>query len=108
MAETVVSAVALSLPGAGSAVVEVTVAVLLSTVPLATPAPTWTVTVKTALPTAKVAAEQETVPLAPTAGVVQLHPAGAETDWKVVPAGSGSSITALEASSGPLLLTVMV
>src|ERR1700751_3986328 len=33
---------------------------------------------------------QLTVPVAPTAGVVQVHPAGASTDWKVVFAGVAS------------------
>src|SRR5688572_11443072 len=76
-ADTVVVAVALSLPGVGSEVAEETVAVLLSTVPAAVPGETATVKVKTALPAGREAIEQETVPPAPTAGVVHDQPAGA-------------------------------
>ena len=77
---TVVVAVALLLPELGSVVAAETVAVFEITVPAAVEASTWTVRVKTALPTANEALEQETVPPAPTAGLVQLQPAGAVQD----------------------------
>ena len=59
-------------------------AVFDSTVPEATPGPTATVSVKTALVTPSEAMEQEMFPPAPTAGVVQDHPAGDETETNVV------------------------
>ena len=65
---TGVVAVALLLPEFPSPVVEVTVAVLASTVPAVTAASTCTVRVKAALPTAKDGLAHETVPPAPTAG----------------------------------------
>ena len=73
---TVVVAVALSLPGAGSDVADDTVAVFVN-MPVI---PAFTTNVKTALPTARVVAEQETVPFAPTAGVVHDQPPGDESD----------------------------
>ena len=48
------------------------------------------------------------VPVAPTAGVVQVHPAGAETDWNVVFVGVASVKVAPVAVAGPLLVTVCV
>lgn len=105
---TVVVAVALSLPGFGSVVADDTVAVLLITVPTVTPAPTCTTRLKTALPDANEAFEQETVPPAPTAGVVQLQPPGNESDTKVVPADRVSDSATVAALLGPMLLTVML
>src|SRR5690242_17209929 len=102
---TVVS-VALLLPGTGSVVVEVTVAVLLI-VPVVEGA-IATVRVKTALPTAMLAFVQVMVPPAPTAGVVHDQPAGEESATNVVPAGSVSERLTLAAELGPALLTVMV
>ena len=49
-----------------------------------------------------------TLPPAPTAGVVQFHPAGAASETKVVVSGSVSDKVALPAGSGPPLVTVMV
>src|SRR5689334_21377422 len=83
---TVVVAVALSFPGLPSPVVDVTEAVLESTVRSATEASTATVSVKTALPTAKEGFEHVTV--APGEGHVQ--PATGDSETKVVPAGSVS------------------
>jgi hypothetical protein len=40
-----------------------------------------TTTISAASPTAKVGSVQTTFPVAPTAGVVQVQPAGASTDW---------------------------
>lgn len=105
---TVVVAVTLSLPGFGSVVADATVAVLLITVPTVTPAPTCTTREKTALADASEAIEQETVPAAPTAGVVQLQPPGAASDTKVVPADRVSDNATVAALLGPMLLTVIV
>jgi len=51
---------------------------------------------------------QFTVPVAPTAGVVQVQPAGASTDWKVVFVGVASLKAAPVAAAGPLFVTVCV
>jgi hypothetical protein len=91
-----------------SAVVEVTVAVLLMTVSFATEGSMLTVSVKTALPTGNEAIELVTVPPAPTAGVVEVQPAGAENETKLVPAGSVSLKETFSAASGPLFVTVIV
>ena len=49
-----------------------------------------------------------TVPLAPTAGVVHVTPAGRVIDWNCVNAGSGSLITMPEAALGPAFFSVTV
>jgi hypothetical protein len=41
--------------------------------------------------------EHDTVPFAPAAGVVQVHPVGALSDTNVAPAGSGSVNTTFAA-----------
>jgi hypothetical protein len=66
-----------------------------------------TVSVKTAFPSAMLAFEQETVPPAPTAGVVQLQPPGDDSDAKAVPTGSVSDSDMLAALLGPLFVTVI-
>ena len=106
-APTVVAAVALLLPGVGSLVADETVAVLLIKVPAATPASTCTTKVNAALPIASEATEHETVPAAPTAGVVQIQPAGDASDTKVVPAGRVSARVTDAALLGPMLLTAI-
>ena len=105
---TVVVSVSDSLPGLGSAVVDVAVAVLDRTVPPAVEGLTLTTRVKTAFPTASDGLAQEMVPVPPTAGVVHDQPATAESDTKVVPAGSVSLHATVAAASGPLLVTVIV
>ena len=106
---TVVLAVALLLPGVGSVVGELTVAVLLITVPAAVAGATVTTRVKTELPTGSVPmVEQLIVPPEPTAGLVQDHPAGVTNEAKVVPAGKVSVIAAEAATVGPALATVML
>ena len=106
---TVVLAVALLLPGFGSADGDVTVAVLLITVPAAVAGATVTTRVKTELPTGRVPmVEQLIVPLEPTAGLVQVQPAGVTSEAKVVPAGRVSVIAAEAATVGPALDTVML
>ena len=68
-----------------------------------------TTSVKTAVvPLAIEAVVQVTVPFAPTAGVVQLKPAGTLIDWKSSPAGSVSVTTTFAAASGPLFVSVIV
>lgn len=54
------------------------------------------------------AIEQVIVPVPPIAGVVQLNPAGALTDWNVAPEPMTSTIFALAAASGPLFVSVCV
>jgi hypothetical protein len=107
--ETVAVVVAELLPGVGSVVVAETVAVL-ATVP---EAPEGTFTTRESVaeaPAARVAPVQLTVPLAPTAGVVQVKagPAVWVEETNVVPAGSGSLMTTACASLGPALATVIV
>ena len=46
-----------------------------------------------------------TFPVPPTAGVVDVHPAGAEKETKVVFAGTASVIEMFDAGDGPPLLT---
>jgi len=49
-----------------------------------------------------------TVPFAPTAGVVDAHPAGAVNETNVVFAGSASVSVMLVASLGPLFVALSV
>ena len=107
-AATVVVEVALLLPGVASVVLDETVAVFESTVPLATPAPTLTTSVNAALPTAIDAFVQLTVPPAPTTGVVQLQPPGDDSETNVVPAGNVSETDVLAALLGPAFVAVIV
>ena len=108
MSITVVVAVALLLVGSESLLADATVAVFERTVPAETSALTETARVKTALPTGIDGELHETVPLAPTAGVVQLQPPGADRDTNAVPAGKVSDQLAASAGSGPALFTVIV
>jgi len=48
------------------------------------------------------------VPVPLIAGVVQVQPAGAETDWKVVFVGVASVNVAPDAAAGPLFVIVCV
>src|SRR5438105_621347 len=87
---TGVLAVPALLVGSVSGVVVVPVAVLDSA--LVTPEPTWTTSVKVALaPAARLARVSVTLPVPPTAGVVEpkAGPLFCASDTKVVPAGSG-------------------
>jgi hypothetical protein len=86
-----------------------TFAVLTKTVPDGVSDGMLTTSVKkSSPPTAKLEFEQLTVPLVPTEGVLQLQPAGAEKDTKVIPAGKMSLKVAGLAGSGPKLFTSMV
>ena len=107
-AETVVVAVPVLLAGVGSPLPEEMVAELLSSVPAATDELTLTTRVKAELVVAKEGLLQLIAPPAPTAGVVQLHPAAALSEAKVVPAGKVSIHVAEPAASGPALVIVIV
>ena len=66
----------------------------------------WTPSVNSAVaPALKLALEQEIFPLPPTDGVVQLQPAGATIDSKVVPSGVAILNWAPTAGSSPGLST---
>lgn len=105
---TTSAAVAVLFAELGSAVVALTVAASLIAVPCAVPALTFTPTVNVPAPGASLGFVQVMVPVAPTAGVTQDHPAGNETDWKVVFGGVTSVKLALVAALGPLLVTTWV
>lgn len=96
------------MPGVGSVVAELTVAVSLSTVAAGTADPTLTTNVKLALPGARLAMVELTVPVPPTAGVVLDQPPGEVRETKVVPGGSASFSETDVAELGPLLVTVIV
>src|SRR5437773_602853 len=108
-ARTVVVAVALLLALFASAVVAPTVAVFEIVVPSAVSGLTWTTSVNAAVaPLASDGVVHVTVPVEPTGGVVQDHPAGVGIDWNVVCEGNGSFMVTLVATFGPALLTVIV
>src|SRR5689334_14033179 len=98
---TVVVAVAVLLAPLESAVVDVAVAALVMTVPFASDGSTATTSVKTAFaPAARVATEQLTGPVPPTAGVVHDQPPGDASDTNVVPVGTESASATLAAALG--------
>ena len=106
---TVVMTVAVLLARFGSFVPEVTLSTSTICVPLVVPFPTCTTTVKLTFPPfAKSGFVQDIVPVPPTAGVAQVHPATLLMDSKTVFAGMPSLKTTLTASSGPLFVTVCV
>src|SRR6185436_17083520 len=86
---TVVEVVALLLLSLTSFCAD-TVAVLKISVPDGVCEATATVRVNTTLPGESDGAVQETSPLVPTVGKVQVHPAGSGMETKVVSAGSAS------------------
>jgi hypothetical protein len=93
----------------GSLTDELTVAVSVITEPFAVPEFTFVTrdNVAAVLP-AIFKSVQMTLPVPPTDGVVQLHPAGAAMETNVVFAGTASTIEALSAALGPLLVTICV
>src|SRR6266568_9179842 len=106
---TVVLAVAVLFPGAPSEVWALTDAVLVMTVPAATVEPTFTASLM--IPDLFAGSElvvHVALPVPPTAGVEQDHPAGTVSDWNVSPAGRVSVRTTPLAVLGPLLVTVRV
>lgn len=105
---TTSAAVAVLFVKLGSVVVELIVAVSLIAVPCGVPAVTFTTTVNVPAPGATLGFVQLMVPVPPTTGVEQAHPAGNETDWKVVFGGVTSVKLALVAVLGPLFVTTWV
>jgi len=84
-------------------------AVFVRMVPFATALLTLVMREKVAeAPAANEVATQETVPVAPTAGVVQLQPDGTVMDWNVVFAGTTEVKNSPAASLTPLLVTFWV
>jgi hypothetical protein len=79
-------------------------------VPMATVEGTFNTTMMSAeVPAARLAVSlQVMVPAMPTAGIVQVHPAGASTDWNVVFTGVASVNPTPAAAAGPLFVTVCV
>jgi hypothetical protein len=78
-------------------------------VPAATDGATFTTTtMSTDAPTAMLGFVQFTFPVPPTAGVVHVHPAGADTPWNVVLTGVASVKLTLVAAAGPLFVIVCV
>jgi hypothetical protein len=103
---TVVTVVVLLLAGLGSEVVAAIEAVAVIEAAVIVGARFTTTMMFASALTARLAAVQVMVPVAPTAGVVQVQPAGAEYDAKVVLVGTASVKVKLEADPGPLLVTV--
>ena len=105
----VVTAVELLLAGVGSAD-DVTIAVLLLGPRGAATAICTTMEKVADVPAVSVAMEQETVPVPPTDGFVQMKagPVGCDSETNVVFAGSVSVIVTLAASDGPLFVTLML
>lgn len=100
-AKTVEVALALLLPIAGSPVLA-TVTLSVSTVPLAVVVATFVVTsIPAEAPARSVPVHTTVLPV-----VGQFHPAGALTDWNVVPDGIVSVIVIVPEVLGPLLYTV--
>ena len=90
--------------------VDVTVAVLLLG-PIGAASAICTVIVNVAVvPAVSAAIEQETVPVPPTEGLLQMNagPVGCASETNVVLGGRVSAIVTLAASEGPLLVTVML
>ena len=93
----------------GSIAEEPTDTVPVITVPFAVPAVTFTTRVNVpAVDAAMLALVQTTFPVALTAVLRQLHPAGATMDTNVVLAGIEATTVALSAALGPLFVTTCV
>lgn len=106
---TVVVTVVALLPLFASGFWELTLAVLLTTVPAAVPGLTLTTRVNAALaPLASDGLLAVTVPVPPTAGVAVVHPAGAVNETNVVFAGTVSFSVAVDAAEGPAFVTPIV
>ena len=77
------------------------------TVPVRTPGPTLTVSVKTPDASgAREAIEHDTAPPAPTGGVVHAHPPGDASETNVVPAGNVSDMETVTAVDVPRFVAV--
>jgi hypothetical protein len=103
---TTLDAEATLLAELGSLTDELTVVVPVMTVPFAVPEFTFTTIEKVAaVPPTIFKLVQTTLPVPPTGGRVQVQPAGADKETKVVFAGTASTSVALSAALGPLLVT---
>jgi hypothetical protein len=103
---TTVVAIAVLFNEFGSNTAELTVAVSVIAVPLATPVFTFTTSANVpAVPPAMLKSVQTTLPVKPTEGVLQTQPDGADIETKVVFAGVACTKTASSAALGPLLVT---
>jgi hypothetical protein len=97
--------VALLLALLGSVIADEPMSVLEITVPVAVPASTLATKVNAPeTPDASEAIVQVTVPVAPTAGVVQLHVPGLVSETKVVLVGIASVKLTVVAVDGPLFV----
>jgi hypothetical protein len=96
--------------GVGSGVVALEMVTMLSyVVPSGVPEGICAVRIKFPLaPAGQLAIVHDTVPPLPTAGVVQLQPAGGDRLTKVSVPGSGSDTVTDAAASGPTLRAVSV
>jgi hypothetical protein len=106
MVVTGVAVVVLLLAELGSVVEEETVEVAVIVVAAIEEATFTTTIMLEDAPEAKLASVQVTVPVAPTAGVVQVQPAGAEIEANVVFVGTTSVKVAFVELAGPLFVTV--
>ena len=102
-------AAALLFAAFGSEAAELTLAVFVIVVPTGVAALTCTTRVKVAVAdTMSELFVDVTFPVAPTAGVVLIQPAGAVNETNVVLAGIASVSETLVASLGPLFVTLIV
>ena len=76
--------------------------------PLSSAGFTCVTSVKFAVNTPNDACVQSTVPPAPIAGVVQIHPSGAVSDWKFTFTASGICRCGFGAASGPAFVIAIV
>ena len=103
---TVTFAVALLFAGLGSVIEEEPISVSVMIVPVAVPAFTFVTRVNDPLePAAKVAMLHVTVPVPPTAGVIQPHAPGLASDTNVVLVGIASVNLTVVAADGPLFVS---
>ena len=107
---TITAAVALLLVRFGTMLVAVAIAVSAMFVPDVVPAFTCSTKVKFAgvLRARLLLSVQVIVPAASTAGVVQVQPAGAVMDWKLVFGGVVCVKVAPVATAGPMFVTLCV
>jgi hypothetical protein len=106
--DTVVVAVPLLLEGLESGVVAEIIAVLVIVEASGSVGLTSTVSVNTAVPGVNEGMDEDTVPPAPTIGLVLFQPPGEVNETKVVPAGKVLEIETEAALLGPELVTEMV
>src|SRR5450432_222694 len=105
-AATVTLAVALLLALLGSVIADDPISVSEMTVPVAVPGFTCATNEKAAVPpNASEAMLQEMLPVAPTAGVAQVHVPGFVRETKVVLVGTASVKLTVVAVDGPLLVS---